>query len=459
MAVAGLILAAGKGTRMKSDLPKGLHKVCGVPMVTLVARAMEKAGVSDTFFVIGHGGELVQKELGESYRYAWQLEQKGTGHAAMVALPLLEGFEGAVLISPGDTPLVTEETFRKLIDSHLSEKNMMTLATAVLEDPSGYGRIIRDDSGTPCKIVEHKDASACELSVKEVNPGFYVLDASILREVLPGLSNENSQGEYYLTDIVKAVYERKGKIQGIQFTDHSIMVGVNDRWQLAEAAKSLRVSILKKHALAGVTIVDPDSTYIEPDVEIGINATLEPGTILEGKTKIGANSHIGPNTKIKHSHVGDNCVVLMSHLNQASLQDNCRCGPFANLRPGAVLGDGVKIGNFVEVKNSTLHAKVSVSHLSYLGDGEVGEGSNIGAGTIFCNYDGYSKNKVDIGSNVFIGSNSTLVAPIKVGDGAFVAAGSVITKDVKADALALGRARQEQKDGWAVQWRMKKAAE
>ncbi len=459
MTVAAIILAAGKGTRMKSDLPKGLHRVCGVPMVALVGRALLSAGVTRRVVVVGHGGDLMIETLGADYEYAWQHEQKGTGHAALMTTDCFSDcMPDAIIVAPGDTPMLSAGVFQKLIGHHQATGAQCTLASAILEDASGYGRVIRDSQG-PCRIVEHKDATDDEKHIGEVNAAIYVFDARLLYEILPTINSNNSQGEYYLTDMVAALRARGAKVEAVVFEDRDILRGVNDRWQLAEASKALRLKILKQHAVSGVTIVDPDTTYIEPDVVIGIDSTIEPGTILEGNTHIGSNCHLGPNTKIQDSSIGNGCTVLMSHLNEATMLDGARCGPYANLRPGAILGEGSKIGNFVEVKNATLGPKVAVSHLSYIGDGTVGANTNIGAGTIFCNYDGFIKNLTEVGADVFVGSNSTLVAPLKIGDGAMIAAGSVITQDVASDALAFGRARQEEKNGWVAQWRQRRQQE
>ena len=456
MTVAGIILAAGKGTRMKSELPKGLHRVCGIPMAALVGRALKAAGISRVVVVVGHGGDLMVENLGSSYEFAWQTEQKGTGHAALMTADNFNGsMPDAVIVAPGDTPLLGPDVFQRLVTTHSESGAQCTLASAVLEDASGYGRVVRDDQG-PCRIVEDKDATPEEKRIREVNAAIYCFDAPVLFEILPTLSANNAQGEYYLPDVIAMIRERGGLVEAVVFEDRDILRGVNDRWQMAEASKALRVKILRRHALAGVTIVDPDTTYIEPDVEIGIDTMIEPGTILEGNTRIGPGCHLGPNTKIQDSSIGAHCTVLMSHLNEATMLDGARCGPYANLRPGAVLGERAKVGNFVEIKNATLGAKVAVSHLSYIGDGSVGADSNIGAGTIFCNYDGFVKQRIEIGDNVFVGSNTTLVAPLRIGDGSMVAAGSVIVRDVEADALAFGRARQEEKAGWVPDWRQRR---
>ena len=454
--LAGIILAAGKGTRMKSELPKALHAICGAPMADLVGRAMKAAGVVRPIVVVGHEGNLLIEALGESYDYAWQKEQKGTGHATLMAADKLQNHPGCVLVAPGDTPLISKAAFETLAKEHLASGADCTIATVKLAQPAGYGRIVRDGRGNVSKIVEDRDASDEIKLITEINSGIYCFKTKPLFDALPKLKNENSQGEYYLTDAVKEIYNKGGAIKPLLFADPDLLIGVNDRWQLAEAAKALRMRILRQHAINGVTIIDPDSTFIGVDVEIDTDTIIEPATAIEGKSTIGAGCHIGPTTKIIDSRIGEHCTVLMSHLSQATMLEGARCGPFANLRPGSVLGERAKVGNFVEVKNASLGAGAAVSHLSYIGDGKVGEKTNIGAGTIFCNYDGFSKHQTDIGANAFVGSNSTLVAPVTIGDGAMIAAGSVITKSVPPDALGIGRERQEVKEHWAAQWRKRK---
>lgn len=457
--VAGIILAAGKGTRMKSDLPKGLHPVLGLPMVELVGRAMREAGVERPVVVIGHGGEKMQEALGGCYIYAWQREQKGTGHAAMMAADALKGYSGPVIVAAGDTPLLSAEILRDLLIRHEETRAKCTLATSYIDDPTGYGRIVRDETGRVCGIVEHKDATTEQHAIKEVNAALYCFDAQTLLDILPTLGNSNAQGEYYLTDAVSAIYHQGGDVVALLVNDHEILMGVNDRWQLAQAEKALRTRVNKRHAMEGVSIVDPDSTYIGLDVEIGPDTTVEPNTYLQGDTVIGAGCHLGPCTKIKSSKLGDGVNVYFSQVVDSELRDRVKVGPFSNIRPGTVLGEKVKIGNFVEVKKSTLGEGTSVSHLTYIGDAAVGSGTNIGAGTITCNYDGFSKHRTTIGNDVFVGSNSTLVAPVTIEDGSMVAAGSVVTHNVPTNALALGRARQEVKEGWVLPWRKRKQAE
>ncbi len=451
--IAGIILAAGKGTRMKSELPKGLHRVCGIPMVEHVARAMKAAGVERPIIVIGHGGDLIREALGESYDYAWQHEQLGTGHAALMAKDFLVDHKGPVIVAAGDTPLLQAETFVELCEAHQSAKATVTLSTSILEDPKGYGRIVRDDMGNPAKIVEEKDASPEEKAIREINVALYCFDCPTLFSILPSLSNTNAQGEYYLTDVLEVVKNQGGVLAAKIFDDPEITVGVNDRWQLALADREMRLRILKKHALNGVTLGNIDTISIGVDVTIGPDTVIDSATLLVGSTSIGSGCKIGPYTRIENSSIGDRSSIIASYVDRAVVGSEVWVGPYAHLRPKANLADGSKAGNFVEIKNANLGPGAKVNHLSYIGDATVGEETNIGAGTITCNYDGYHKHQTQIGANAFIGSHSTLVAPVRIGTGAIVAAGSVITHDVPDEAGAFGRARQETKEGWAARWR------
>lgn len=444
---------------MKSELPKGLHSLLGIPMVALVARAMKQAGVARPIIVIGHGGELVQEALGDGYDYVWQRQQYGTGHAAMMAAERLKGYDGPVLIAPGDTPLLSADTLKELVVRHEETRAKGTVATSLLEDPGGYGRIVRDGRGRVVGIVEHRDATPEQHAIREVNAAVYCFDAKALLGVLPKLSNANAQGEYYLTDAVRLIHEQGGDVLGLIVEDREILMGVNDRWQLAQAEKALRVRINRAHAMNGVSFADPDSAHIGPDVTIGPGTTIEPNTYLQGDTAIGSGCHLGPCTKIKSSKLGDGVNVYFSQVVESMLHDGVKVGPYSNIRPGTVLEQRVKVGNFVEIKKSTLGEGTAVSHLTYIGDATVGSATNIGAGTITCNYDGFTKHRTTIGDHVFVGSNSTLVAPLTIEDGSMVAAGSVVTHNVPADALALGRARQEVKEGWVSPWRKRKQAE
>ncbi len=441
----GLILAAGKGTRMKSDLPKCLHKVCGVPMVKLVADNMIAAGVDEVIIVVGHGGEALISELGDGYKYAWQNEQLGTGHAVQCALAELGEVEGTVLIACGDTPLISTDYFKEFIGAH---GGVCTLSVAHLADAHGYGRVVVEGENAT-RIVEQKDASDNEKQIRHANAGMYCVEGAALREALKTLKSDNAQGEYYLTDIIGYFSGSGRPVKAFISDDPAILLGVNDRVQLAEANAILRKQINERHMRAGVTLVDPSSTYIGPAVVIGQDAIIEPNTHLEGATSIGKGSRIGPNSKFADVEIGEDCYIFLSHGYEAKIGNGCRIGPFANIRPKTVLEDGVRLGNFVEINRSLLHEGVKVNHLTYIGDSEIGEETNIGAGTITCNYDGYKKSRTTIGKNVFVGSNSTLVAPVTIGDGALTAAGSVITDEIPAGGAGFGRARQVTKDGWA----------
>lgn len=425
-------------------------------MAAHAGRAMRGAGVDRPIIVYGHGGEQVCETLGDKYAYAFQAEQLGTAHAALQAMPLLEGFEGAVLIAPGDAPLMTTDALKRLIQEFEEHDADGVVATCVLENPRKYGRVIRDSAGELVKIVEEIEATEEELAIREVGTSIYCFKASVLRELLPKVGNDNAKKEYYLTDLVGMINESGGVCRAVLFEDSSLLLGVNDRWELAEVSKIMRQRILRELALRGVTIDDPETTFIDADVVVAPDCTIRPMTILEGTTIVGAGCELGPSSRITDSIIGERCLVHMSHVNRVKMGNDCRVGPFANLRPNSVLADNVKIGNFVEIKASDLGEESSVSHLTYIGDATVGARANIGAGTITCNFDGFEKHKTEIGEDAFIGSNSTLVAPLKIGAGAFTAAGSTITSDVPDDALAIGRSRQEIKENWAERWRNKK---
>jgi len=453
--LAGIILAAGKGTRMKSELPKCLFSVCGLPMAEHIGRALKTLGVEKPILVVGWNGEMLQQSLDpESYLFAWQHEQLGTAHAAIMAIEHLRGMSGNVIVSPGDTPLLDAESLGELVKKHKDSKALATIATFELDDPTGYGRVVRNENKV-VGIVEHKDATQVERAIREVNSAVYCFDIETLLRLLPQVTNDNAQQEYYLTDVIKMIADEGGVVETQVYPSADIFRGVNDRWQLAEASQVMRMAILKRHALQGVSIVDPQTTFIGADVEIQPETVIHPMTALEGRCRIGAACHIGPQSILVDCQIGDECTVLMSHVNRATMEDGSRCGPYAHLRPKSVVGKRSKIGNFVELKNAQLGEGVSVGHLTYLGDAAVGAGTNVGAGTITCNYDGVNKHPTIVGENVFIGSNSTLIAPVKLGTGSFIGAGSVVTHDVQDDALALGRAKQVEKEGWARQRRQK----
>jgi bifunctional UDP-N-acetylglucosamine pyrophosphorylase / glucosamine-1-phosphate N-acetyltransferase len=454
--IAAIVLAAGKGTRMKSALPKVLHSVCGITMVEHVLRALKGVQVEKTIVVIGHGADSVASTLGSDYTYGIQDPPQGTGDAVRVGLEALGEWNGPIIVCYGDTPLLTSTVFEALVARQEQSSAAVVAATILLQNPSGYGRIIRDGEEV-LEVVEEKNASTEQKLIKEVNAGVYCFDGQRLAAIVPQFSKDNPQGEYLLTDAVSIARSMGGLVVGELFSDAAEFEGVNDRWSLSQAEKVMRQRINREHALAGVTLIDPDSTYIGLDVTIGTDAIIHPQTHLSGKSVIGPRSEIGPSTKITNSIIGEGCLVHFSRIDDSEVSDGAKVGPFANLRGKAKIGRDAKIGNFVEIKNSDLAEKVSVAHLSYVGDAAVGARTNIGAGTITCNYDGFQKHRTKIGSDVFVGSQSTLVAPVTIGDGAMVAAGSVITKTVGPSDGAFGRARQENKENWAYEWRKKKA--
>jgi bifunctional UDP-N-acetylglucosamine pyrophosphorylase/glucosamine-1-phosphate N-acetyltransferase len=448
-------MAAGKSTRMKSATPKVLHPVAGRPIIdSIVHAAREGCGVEDTIAIVGHGADLVRSHLanrwGGSIRFAVQDPQHGTGHAIMQAAPLLEGFEGDVLTLAGDTPLVSAEVLRLLLDHHRASGAAATALTAVMEDPAAYGRILRDDdTGGVTGIVEARDASDDQLAIREINTSIYCFRAGPLFRALSHLRPENAQGEYYLTDVIALLAREGERVEAVVSPDPAVVMGVNTRVELAEAGEILRARKLRQMMLDGVTIVDPRNTYVDLDVTVGPDTTLQPGTILQGATTIGSGCVIGPFSQITDSRLGDGVEFRQSVAVLVEIEDGAHVGPFSSLRPGTLMERNSHAGSFVEMKKTTLGEGAKVAHLSYLGDATVGAKANIGGGTITCNYDGKVKRPTTIGDGAFVGSNNTLVAPVTVGDGAYTAAGSVITEDVPADALALGRARQTTKKEWA----------
>ncbi|MGI6678140.1 MAG: bifunctional UDP-N-acetylglucosamine diphosphorylase/glucosamine-1-phosphate N-acetyltransferase GlmU [Dehalobacterium sp.] len=449
----GIILAAGKGTRMKSRLPKVLHKLGGKYMVQYVLQAVESVGIKESIVVVGNEARMVQDALGEGYLYALQEEQLGTGHAVMTALPNIKDEEGHVLVVCGDTPLIKGVTLQKLWNYHLKTKSACSVLSALLPDPTGYGRIVRKEDDTLLKIVEHKDALAEELALNEINTGIYCFDLKVLREFIHDIKPENAQGEYYLTDMVSLLGAQGLVVNAFIADDFEETQGINNRSQLSLADKNLRMRKISSLMEEGVTIIDPDATYIDQDVIIGQDTVLEPGTFLRGKTVIGSDCIIGPDTDITDSVIGNGCKVNRAVMVEAQVGDLCNIGPFAYLRPGAELGNQVKVGDFVEIKKSRIGDQSKIPHLSYVGDAQVGGKVNIGCGTITCNYDGKKKFQTIIEEGVFIGSNSNLVAPVKLGEGAYVGAGSTITKEVLAGDLAIARGRQVNFAGWAIKKR------
>lgn len=453
-----IVLAAGQGKRMKSKLYKVLHPVCGKPMVGHVLNAVQEAGCERSIVVVGHGAEAVKSYLGSSAEYVLQEQQLGTGHAVKQAGPLLAGEEGVTLVICGDTPLVTAETLEALFDLHHRKGAAATVLTAKMEQPHGYGRVIRGANGTVERIVEQKDCSPEEAAVQEINTGTYCFDNAKLFAALEKVTNKNAQQEYYLTDVIGILVQANEIVEGYAVTDVRESIGVNDRVALAEAEAVMRERIVRGHMLNGVTVIDPASTYIGAEVTIGADTVLYPGTVLSGKTTIGEDCVLGPAAEIEDSVIQDGAKVKQSVLSRAEVGRETTVGPFAYLRPGTKLGAHVKIGDFVEIKNATLDDGSKVSHLSYVGDAKVGKNVNIGCGAITVNYDGYNKSITEIEDDAFVGSNVNLIAPVKVGKGAYVVAGSTITQSVPENDLAIARTRQENKPGYAEKIRARAKA-
>lgn len=451
-----VILAAGKGTRMKSKLYKVLHPVCGKPMVQHVVNEVSQLGLQKLVTVVGHGAEKVQEQLGNVSEFALQAEQLGTAHAVDQAASVLANEEGTTLVICGDTPLITAETMEALLQQHEEAGAMATVLTAYIEEPAGYGRIVRSEDGHVEKIVEHKDANEKELAIKEINTGTYCFDNKALFASLSKVSNDNVQGEYYLPDVIE-ILKNEGHIVSAYQTEHfDETLGVNDRVALSQAEIIMKNRINRKNMVNGVTIIDPSNTYISADAIIGSDTVLHPGTVIEGNTVIGSDCEIGPHTVIRDSEIGDRTVIRQSTVHDSKLGTEVSVGPFAHIRPDSVIGDEVRVGNFVEIKKTVFGNRSKASHLSYIGDAQVGEDVNLGCGSITVNYDGKNKFKTVIGNGVFIGCNSNLVAPVTVEDGAYVAAGSTITENVPSKALSVARARQVNKEDYVDQLLNKK---
>ncbi len=450
-----IILAAGEGTRMKSNKSKVLHKVCGKPILSYIVDASKNAAIKKNIVVVGHGGEevkesfkeedvgFVKQPIGENIPY-------GTGYAVMQAKDYIDN-DSNVIILYGDTPLITENTINSFIKYHEKGKFDGTVLTAVLDDPTAYGRIVRDDSGELVGIVEEKDATVEEKKIKEINSGIYCFKGKLLKDALDKINNDNAQGEYYVTDVIEILKKEGYKVGAYVIDDSTEINGINTRVQLAFSEKIMRARINERHMLNGITIIDPDNTYIQDTVKIGKDTVIYPGAILEGNTIIGEDCIIGHNTKIVNSNIKDSVEIETSTVLDSTVGEESKIGPYAYLRPNSNIGKHVKIGDFVEVKNSTIGDYSKASHLSYIGDASVGKNVNIGCGVVFVNYNGKVKQKTIVEDNGFVGSNSSLVAPVIVREGGYVAAGSTITDEVPPNALSIARGRQVNKEDWVAQ--------
>lgn len=447
MSFSLVVLAAGEGKRMKSDKSKVVFTVAGKEMVNRVIDEAIKAGADDVCVVVGHKANEVKEAVGSKATFVTQHEQKGTGHAVMQAKDFIKKCK-TVMILAGDTPLITAQTLKDAADAHEKNRNKCTVLTASLDNPYGYGRIVRDSNGNVERIVEQKDADEDEAKITEVNSGMYCFDAEALLHALDFLTNDNAQSEYYLTDTLSLMKKDNLKVGAFTVADSREIFGVNDRVQLSEAERVMRERINKKLMLEGVTIVDPERTYIEDDVAVGQDSVIYPGTTIEKGSVIGNNVTIGQNCRIVNSRVGDNCDVYFSTMIDSSVDEGSHVGPYAYLRPNSTVGKGCKVGDFVELKNASLGDGTKASHLTYIGDATVGKNVNFGCGTVIVNYDGKQKFRTNIGDNAFIGCNSNLVSPVTVNDNAYVAAGSTITDEVPNGSLAIARSRQVVKTDW-----------
>ena len=438
MKVTAVLLAAGQGTRMKSDLPKVLHPLCGRPMVWHVLEALKSAATEKPVVIVGHGAEAVQNYLGDSADCVLQEPQLGTGHAAMQAEPLLKGKTDLVIVTYADMPLLRGETFQRLVDTQRANPGPLSMLTVIADDPRGFGRIVRKPEGTVQAIVEEYVATPEQQQIRELNVGAYCFNSDWLWDAIHRIEKNPRKGEYYLTDIVEIAVRENLPVQAVVHDDFMETIGINTRVHLSEAEAAMRLRINREHMLNGVSMTDPAATYIEAGVKIGKDTLILPDTYLNGNTEIGEGNVIGPNTIIRDSKIGNGCKVLVSVLEGALLEDDVDMGPFARLRKGAHLKSHVHMGNFGEVKDSMLGEGVKMGHFSYIGNATIGANTNIGAGTITANYDGEKKNPTEIGQDVFIGSDTMLVAPLKLGDGARTGAGAVVTKDVPEDTLVVG---------------------
>ncbi|RVU70355.1 MULTISPECIES: bifunctional UDP-N-acetylglucosamine diphosphorylase/glucosamine-1-phosphate N-acetyltransferase GlmU [Lactobacillus] len=444
-----VVLAAGKGTRMKSKLYKVLHKVCGKSMVEHVVDAAQGVNPAKIVTIVGTGAGEVEKVLDGKSEFAFQEKQLGTGDAVMTAKEALGNKEGATLVVTGDTPLFTTDTFNNLFAYHAEKGNAATVLTADAPNPFGYGRIIRDDQGNVLRIVEQKDGNPEELKVKEINTGVFCFDNQKLFEALKHVDNNNAQGEYYLTDVLEILRNQGERVGAYKMPDFSESLGVNDRIALAQATKIMQKRINEEHMRNGVSFIDPATAYIDSDVKIGNDTVIEGNVVIKGHTEIGSDCYITSGSRIVDSKIGNSVTITSSTIEEAEMDDNTDIGPNSHLRPKAIIRKGAHIGNFVEIKKAEIGENTKVGHLTYVGDATLGKDINIGCGTIFSNYDGVKKFHTNVGDHAFIGAGSTLIAPINVADHAFIAADTTVTKDVDKYDMAIGRGRQVNKpDYW-----------
>lgn len=443
-----IILAAGKGTRMKSKLYKVLHRLCGKTMVDHVLTQVEKADMDNIITIVGFGADAVRNNIGNRTQYAVQEKQLGTGHAVLQAEKLLGNLDGMTMVVSGDTPLLTAHTFENLFTYHRNKKAKATILTSNAPDPTGYGRIVRNDLGIVEKIVEQKDATKEEQAIHEINTGVYVFDNQALFQALHQINNQNAQGEYYLTDVIEVLKSEGETIAAYKMADFDESMGVNDRVALARATKIMQARINRQHMMDGISMIDPERTYIDADVKIGSDTILEPGVQLKGTTTIGSDCYIGANSEIRDSTIHDHVTVTSSLIEESEMADYSDIGPNSHLRPNAVIGEHVHLGNFVEVKKASIGAGTKVGHLTYVGNAKLGKNINVGCGVIFVNYDGAHKHETTVGDDSFIGSNSNLIAPLEVADHSFIAAGSTINRQVNQYDMAIARARQTNKAGY-----------
>lgn len=457
---AVFVLAAGQGTRMRSTLPKVMHPLAGKPLLWHALRAAADLQPRQLVAVLGHGREQIEEFLANDAALtalpittALQADQRGTGHAVQCALAATGPLAGTVIVSYGDVPLLTGQTLAQLARRHTEDGNAVTVLSAVVPDPTGYGRIVRDASGAVRAIVEQRDADAATQAITEINTGVYAFDGAILSELITRISDDNAQGELYVTDVLKLAVDAGHPVGALVAADASETEGVNDRAQLADMNARMRARLVRAAALSGVTVTDPAATYLDVDVQIGPDSLIEPGTHILAGTVVGSGCVIGPDTTLAACTVEDDAHVIRSHCEESRIRAGAQVGPYTHLRVGSDIGEGAQVGAYVEIKKSTIGAGVKAHHLAYLGDTTIGEHANIGAGAITANYDGTHKYPSTIGAHAFIGTNATLVTPVTIGDGGFVAAGSTITKDVEPGDLAVGRGQQRNIRDWVLRRR------